>query len=231
MSKELVVINEENLKALRQNNLMLDSLEEIIEEPCSTRHMMAAASQSELSRDLKLLCMKRDYLLFDNTLDQLDQDAPLSIRVIKTQYLDEVLTKILKEDEEQILTMVTVENAHFLLGIDLHSTEYYEKFVTYVQSVILDGKTSNWYIEMSDYIIDYLYDWFGKKQIIEETKVIDRNALFAKKDEVHTYYAELEKSNLKRLSTVKRKKSHPIIQTPKNYSLTSKRTIGQRQTI
>lgn len=188
--KELKVIPKQMLKLLKVENLLTDKLRDILEEPIETRGLLSLASKSSsLEENEKILCNDQKYLLFDNTLN--DPEKELGLRVISTNYLDEVLAQIVTRDDAQILKMVTVEYSYGQIGIDMDSVEYYGQFVTYVQSVILEGETTNWYIEMSDYIVEYLYNWFGTKTIKTLASMIGRENIVKKKNDVEQYLEQL----------------------------------------
>jgi len=156
--KKIETITKNTLDALRSCSQTFDKHEDILSDYLETRELLSKASSADISDKDKLLCDEKKYILFDEFEHK-------SLRVISIKTLDEVLKVELLKYHNDILRMVAVEKAHPSMGKEIFSTEYYEPFVTYLQALILQSAPTNWYLEFSDYIIDFLYIWLGEDAI------------------------------------------------------------------
>jgi len=163
------------------------NLSDIIEEPMATRELLNAGLSSSIDNSIKKLCSARHYILFDCNIKD------LSVRVIAKEDLRGALHDLFEEYDEEMLNLIATEKAYEISGRELFSTEYYERLITAIQSEILQGSPTNWYIEMSDYIIDEMYRWYGEKAILEyiqsEPGGID---LFLRKERAETFLRQLQ---------------------------------------
>lgn len=187
MHKGIKTISKEQLEELLAIQGSKETLKDILYEPLETRELMSIALGSTVSKKVKKLCNEEEYLLFDNS------ERTSSLRVVSKKTINKVLKSLVKEHKEEILRMVCVEEAHNKYHIELHLTEYYEYFINYLQSYILDDINTNWYIELSDYVINYLYILLKDKKINAyiQKNIKSRDEVIFERKKVGIFFDEL----------------------------------------